>query len=905
MRPGIALFILALAWSLKAAPAIVHWSFAPISDPELPHVKDITWPTRSVDRFILARLESAQLKPVRAASPREWLRRASFDLTGLPPTPEQIARLQPDETGLVPESRYTEQVDEWLSSSTFGQRWARHWLDVARFGESAGKERNHLFPEAWRYRDWVVDAFNHDKPYRDFIREQIAGDLLAQKAPPSDRDALIVATGFLAIGTKGLNEGRREQFLADLVDEQIDTTTRAILGLTVACARCHDHKYDPISQKEFYQLFAFFQNIDESGQSVYFGDIMPVPTLLLSTPEQDAKLKDLNSRIRAGETRLGQVAGDARAAFEEWRSKASSPVPEVSGAVARFSFDAMVSNAFPSTVGTHRAQPFEAPGSVEGRWGKALLLSGENGVSMPGIGHFSRADPFSISLWIQPAMHVPRQTVIHHSSAWMDAGSRGYEILLEDGKVAVGLHHMWPGNALKVRTRKPAPVGSWTHVAFAYDGSSRAAGLKVYLDGNVAEVEIVRDNLWKDITYGQPNLTIGQRMRDFGFKQGRVDELQVFDRTLSPVEVAVLAGRESAPDEAALFQHFLLTRHAPHREAAEALVKLRREQNALVTSIADIMVMEEMAQPKPAHVLRRGMYDQPGDAVTMDTPAVMGRLPAGAPRNRLGLSQWLLDPSHPLMGRVTVNRVWQHQFGVGLVDTPNDFGRNGSNPTHPELLDWLAGELIRGGWRLKPMHRLMMTSHAYRQSSAVSEAKAQRDPNNSLVSRRVSSRLEAEAIRDSLLWITGALDATPFGPGTLDESSRRRSIYFTVKRSQLIPSMQAFDAPEPLVSQGTRPATTVAPQALWLMNNPQIRQWADHWAKEYAGPSADAARWLPMAYQQALQRPPNPTESKASLDFLARQADRYRKAGTGHPEQRAATDLLHALLSLNEVIYVD
>jgi hypothetical protein len=258
-----------------------------------------------------------------------------------------------------------------------------------------------------------------------------------------------------------------------------------------------------------------------------------------------------------------------------------------------------------------------------------------------------------------------------------------------------------------------------------------------------------------------------------------------------------------------------------------------------------------------------------------------------------------------LLARVIVNRLWQHHFGQGLVATPNDFGAQGSPPSHPELLDWLAGELIRGGWRLKPLHRSMMTSQTYRQSSARSEAKTQRDPNNTLLSRHVPHRLEAESIRDTLLWITGALDATPFGPGTLDESSRRRSIYFTVKRSQLIPAMQVFDAPEPLVSQGTRPATTVAPQALWLMNNPQVRQWAALWARRATEGAADPAHWVPRAYQQALQRPPTAAEAQASLEFLSRQTDRYRRSGTPRPDGLAATDLLQALLSLNEVIHVD
>lgn len=246
----------------NGAAAADHWAFAPVRDPQPPPVRDASWPIRPVDAFILARLEAAGLKPARAASPLEWLRRASFDLTGLPPTAEQVAAFQPDDSGTVPESRYAQQVDDWLSSPAFGQRWARHWLDIARFAESAGKERNHPFPEAWRYRDWVVDAFNHDKPYAEFVREQIAGDLLAATAPPERRDALIIATGFLAIGTKGLNEGRREQFVADLVDEQIDTTTRAFLGITVACARCHDHKSDPISQRDYYALAGIFRSTE-------------------------------------------------------------------------------------------------------------------------------------------------------------------------------------------------------------------------------------------------------------------------------------------------------------------------------------------------------------------------------------------------------------------------------------------------------------------------------------------------------------------------------------------------------------------------------------------------------------------------------------------------------------------
>jgi hypothetical protein len=322
------------------------------------------------------------------------------------------------------------------------------------------------------------------------------------------------------------------------------------------------------------------------------------------------------------------------------------------------------------------------------------------------------------------------------------------------------------------------------------------------------------------------------------------------------------------------------------------------------------------------HFLHRGSADQKRGVASPSFLQVLMKSPdseshwrwqppTGAPYSgrRRSLALWMTD-SHDgaghLLARVIVNRLWQHHFGQGLVATPNDFGVQGGKPSHPELLDWLASELMSGGWRLKSLHRLMMTSRTYRQSSAPSEAKAERDPNNSLLSRHVPTRLEAEAIRDTLLWITGALDATLFGPGTLDESSRRRSIYFTIKRSQLIPAMQVFDAPEPLVSQSTRPATTIAPQALWLMNNPKVREWTTGWAHRSANNATqEPSQWVTSAYRRALQRSPSPMESKASIDFLKQQTERYRQAGSAQPELQSATDLLQTLISLNEVIYVD
>ena len=858
-----------------------HWAFVPPALPTVP--KPRNWKSGNpIDAFVLAQLGSGKrLAP--PADPGRLMRRLSLDLTGLPPTPQEIVAFE----GRSTDAHYLQEVQRLMGSPRYGERMATDWLDLARFADTHGFQSDRYRP-VWPWRDWVIGAFNRHLPFDRFVQWQVAGDLL-----PNATQEQRLATTFNRLHLQNEEGGIvEEEYRVAYNVDRVNTFGTAFLGMTFECSRCHDHKFDPISQKEFYQFFAFFQNIDESGQSVYFGDIMPVPTLLLSTPDQETKLKDLNARIQAGEGNLKQLTEASRPSFAEWQSKGGGKPPEVSGAVAQFSFDGMVSNAFPSTVGTHRAQPFEGPQSVEGRFGKALLLSGENGVSMPGIGHFSRADPFSLALWVRPAMHVPRQTVIHHSSAWMDAGSRGYEILMEDGRVAVGLHHMWPGNALKVRTRQVAPVGGWTHVAFAYDGSSRASGLKVYLDGKRAEVEVVRDNLWKDITYGQPNLTIGQRMRDFGFKQGQVDELQVFDRTLSPVEVALLAGSESPADEGSQFEHFLLTQHAPHREAVESLLKLRREQNALVTSIPDIMVMEEMKTPKPAYVLRRGAYDQPGDSVTLETPAAMGRLPAGAPRNRLGLTQWLLDPSHPLMGRVTVNRVWQQFFGKGLVETSDNFGLQGAAPTHRDLLDWLAVSFVRGNeslglrpWNLQDLQRLIVTSDTYRQTSNVKPKEWAEDPDNRWLARGPARRLSAEMLRDQALFASGLMvdkvggpSVKPYHPDGLWEMTMggghyqlgkgddlyRRSLYTYWKRTVPPPSMMTLDAADRSYCVVRRQATSTPLQALVLLNDPQMVEASRHVAGRMlreGGVGADQQ----VRYAFALVTGRRPTKDEVSV----------------------------------------
>ncbi len=914
-----------------------HWSFVAPKLPEVPKVRGLRG-GNPVDAFVAARLAENRRKPSPQTEPGRLLRRVTLDLTGLPPTPAEIAAFESDPS----DESYRRTVERLLTSPRYGERMATEWLDLSRFADTHGFQADR-YRAVWPWRDWVIGAYNRHLPFDQFVLWQLAGDLL-----PDATQEQRLATTFNRLHLQNEEGGIvEEEYRVAYNVDRVNTFGTAFLGLTFECSRCHDHKYDPISQREFYQLFSFFQNIDESGQSVYFGDIMPVPTLLLSTAEQETKLTALKSDIAAKEAAVREVAAAARPAFTAWLATNGpaepSPLP-----VAAYSFDTMVSNLFPNSRGGAGARPFEGPQPVDGRLGKAVALSGENGIGFPGVGHFTRADPFSLALWIQPAMHVPRQTVIHHSHAWMDAGSRGYEILLEDGHVAVGLHHMWPGNALKVRTLRQAPTNAWSHVAFSYDGSSRASGLKVYLDGRQAEVEVVRDNLWKDITYGQPDLTLGQRMRDFGFKGGRADEVQVYDRAITALDAARLASVPPPEGEEAAFEHFLQTAHVPYREAADALRKARREQNSLVTSIPDIMVMQEMERPKPAHILKRGAYDAPGEEVGMETPAALGRLPAEAPRNRLGLARWLLDPANPLFARVTVNRLWQQFFGRGIVETSDNFGLQGAAPTHPELLDWLAVTFTRGDtalgirpWNVQDLQRLIVTSATYRQSSRVTQKLHDWDPDNRWLARGPARRLTAEMLRDQALFTSGLLvekiggpSVKPYQPEGLWEMAmggaryevgkgddlHRRSLYTFWKRTVPPPSMMALDAADRSYCVVRRQSTSTPLQALALLNDTQVVEAARHVAGRILREGgATAATRSAFAFRLVTGRRPTREEAGIVQRLLEEQeavfrkepdsAERLLKVGETpvpgeHPPDQlaAATVLAKALLNHDESV---
>jgi hypothetical protein len=773
----------------------------------------------------------------------------------------------------------------------------------------------------WPYRDWVIQAFNQNLPFDQFVMWQLAGDLL-----PNATKEQRLATAFNRLHLQNEEGGVvEEEFRVSYVVDRVDTFGTAFLGLTLECSRCHDHKFDPLTMRDFYSLFALFQNIDEAGQNPYTGfvDYTPVPTLLLSDAATDARLAKMSQQIADKEKRIGALRGAARGAFLEWL-KSKPAEPTVPGLAAAFSFDSIETNKTANSVDSSKpGNAHEGPALVEGRRGKAVELDGDNGFTFPGIGHFTRSEPFSIGLWLETPAQSSRQVVLHHTKAPADAGSRGYELLVEEGRVAVGLHHMWPGNSLKVRTVAALPTNEWAHVAFTYDGSSRAAGLRIFLNGAPAQAEVIRDKLRKDITYqgGEPELAIGYRFRDAGFKGGKVDDLCVFNRCLTAIEVADLAGAEdlqvawkASPDALGsdsgerLLDYYVANVYLPARQFYAELAALRRDQSRIIDTIPEIMVMDELPKPKPAYVLKRGAYDAHGEPVSPDTPKALPPLPSGAPPNRLGLAQWLLSAENPLMARVTVNRAWQMMLGRGIVETSDNFGAQGAVPTHPQLLDWLAHDFVASGWNYKGLLKKIAMSAAYRQSSKASSDLLARDPDNNLLARGPARRLTAEMFRDAALAVSGLLvekiggpSVKPYQPPGLWEIAmgnpkydqgrgddlHRSSLYTYWKRTVPPPSMIAFDAPERNVCIVRRQSTSTPLQALSLLNDTQIVEAArfvsERMLKEGGAALDDQIRW---AFRLVTSRHPAPKELAVLKQLFQEQRELFAD------DQQAAAQLL-------------
>ncbi len=836
-------------WIDEGAEYEAHWAFIPL--------KPEATKEQSIDKIVSAGLAERELKLQAEATPETLIRRLSFDLTGLPPTPEEVTAFV-TEHQFDPASSIQHLVTRLLASPHYGERMAVDWLDVARYADSYGfqvdRER-----EVWPWRDWVVKAFNDNLPYDKFVTWQLAGDLL-----PNATDEQILATAFNRLHQQE-NEGGsvEEEYRVEYIADRVQTVSTAFLGLTFECSRCHDHKYDPITQKDYYGLFSMLQNIDEAGLYSFFTPSPPTPAMMLMDQPAKAKMTALQAKVAALE-----------------KPKTTTPPDLNRDELAHFTFDELKGNKLADSL--HAApppQPKKDPKDkgppnpaavlkgenklVPGKLGNAVQFTGDDAVDTP-IGNFQRHEPFGVAHWMQTPDVKDRAVVFHRSQAWTDAASRGYELLIEEGKLKWSLIHFWPGNAISIRSKENIPLKQWLQVIVTYDGSSRADGLKIFVDGKLAAVEVIKDNLTKTIAGGgHDNISLGERMRDRGFKGGLIDDFRVFGRDLTS-------------------------------ETNAELQKARAELFAFQDAQKELMVMKELTQPKKAYVLTRGEYDKRGEEVDPTTPASLSPFPKGAPKNRLGYSQWLTAPEHPLMARVTVNRLWQSLFGRGLVKTTEDFGSQGERPLYPELLDYLAMKFIKSGWDVKALMKEIVTSQVYRQNSFADAKTMADDPENQWLARGPRFRLPAEMIRDNALAAAGLIKLTIGGPSVhayeMSEAFKpvtpgagdtvyRRSLYSHWRRTSPPPAMVAFDAPRRAVCISRRERTDSPLQALILLNGVQYIEAARVLGEKlHLEAKGDLPKMIESGFLRCLSRKPDAKELQICAQLYQEQLAHFKTA---------------------------
>ncbi len=861
-------------WIEEGAKWEKHWAFVTPKKTTPPKIENAAPIANEIDQFVLDKLQKSEIPkslfPAQPASKEKLLRRVSFDLTGLPPTLKELDEFLADDS----DKAYEKAVDRLLASSRYGERMASDWLDLARYSDTYGYQvdRDRF---VWPWRDWVIKSFNKNMKYDQFITEQLAGDLL-----PNATDEQILATTFNRLHPQKVEGGSvEEEFRVEYVADRSQTVGMAFMGLTIECARCHDHKYDPISQKEYYQLFAFFNNIDESGLYSYFdASAVPTPTLMLTDAKKKKELADQRETIANLESKIALLDTFRNTNIDTERELAAW----IENVAARKKLAENLTPIEPvdfEKIGNANNTIVDGPTLTEGKAVKALKLTGDDEVKLK-LGAFQRHQPFTIAARIRLPDNkklLERTVIYHRSRAWTDSASRGYQLLVEKGKFSASLIHFWPGNAISVRTKRVIPTEKWMHVAFVYDGSSRANGIQIFVDGKPEPVEIVRDHLSKRITgSGTSHLILGARFRDFGFKDGQIAELKVIDRKLSNIEIMGLHDGSSLAEQlgaasdqigsngkttvAMLRQYFLSNHHDEYQKITKTLHEERKKLNEMLDGLTEIMVMRELDQPRPAFVLHRGAYDSPGEKVEPATPAVFPPMPKSETKDpktptRLTLANWLTLPDHPLTARVAVNHYWQLCFGAGLVRTPEDFGSQGQPPTHPELLDWLAVDFQENDWDIKRLLKKIVMSRTYQQSTAASKKLLTLDPDNQLLARAPTYRLPAEMLRDNVLATSGLLVekiggapvrpyelAVSFNPSKPDkgEGLYRRSIYTYWKRTGPAPVMLTLDAAKRDVCQVKRERTSSPLAALVQLNNPQTVESSRKLAESLLTKHADA-----------------------------------------------------------------
>ena len=884
-------------WIRQGAQWDEHWAFVTPTRPVLPALRQAAWARNPIDHFVWESLKTEELSPSAAADRRTLVRRLHLDLTGLPPTADQVREFLADRR---PDA-YEALVDRLLGSPRFGERMALPWLDAARYADTHGYHEDY-HREMWPWRDWVIEALNQNMPFDQFSVEQLAGDLL-----PDATSQQIIATGFNrnhGVTASGISEEYRVEYVLD----RVRTTATVWLGLTMECSQCHDHKFDPISQQDFYRFFAYFNNITDRGVENREGNVDPLVTV--RTPAIDLQLLSVEEEIAVLERAQKRYRSGASETVRRWAERAASekkqPLP--GGLLLHLPLDNPQGVAVVDAV--EGAQVGTITGSVKrvaGKFNRAVQFDGKTHIDLGDRLPLERTAAFSYGAWVYPT-GAGGAILSRMDDA---ADYRGWDLFLAGDYAEFHMIHQWPGNAIHAKATKPLPAGEWTHLFVTYDGSSKASGFRLYFNGVAQDINVTRDGLTGTIQTEKP-FHVGRR-NPSGHFVGRIDDLRVYAGSLSAAAVAAVAGAspiagilkvaaaERTPDQVrTLTDYYLHTIDTDYRKLEQRRVALRSQHDQLQQQAAKqtVMVMQEMQQRRTTFVLKRGQYDQPGEQVSPGTPGFLHPLAQGARPDRLGLARWIVDPQNPLTSRVTVNRFWQMLYGAGLVVSAEDFGTQGQLPTHPKLLDWLAIEFVESGWDIKHMLHRMATSSTYRQSSVVSPQLQQRDPSNRLLARGARYRMSAELIRDNALAISGLLvgqvggaSVKPYQPQGLwlETSNRpyqqdaganlyRRSMYVYWKRSVPPPTLFSIDAPTREVCIVRRQRTNTPLMALVLLNDPTFVEAARQLAQrslELHPRDMDAA--IEKMFACANSRPPRVREREILREMYRQQYAIYQK----------------------------
>ncbi len=928
-------------WVQEGAKWTGHWSFEP--------VKPVTVPEGAVknpiDAFVQTRLAKEGLKAAPEEDPARLLRRVSLDLTGLPPSVAEVDAFM-DASTKDRDAALSLAVDKLLASPHFGERLAVPWLDLARYGDTSGYHNDSL-RDMWLWREWVINSFNSGMPFDQFTIEQIAGDML-----PDATNAQMIASGFhrnvMTSDEGGLIE---QEYLNLYVVDRVATTGVTWLGMTVACAQCHDHKYDPITQKDFYQVYAFFHHVPENGKDGV-RDRNPQPFLPVPTAAQLTEQKRLEGEIAAADKQAQELAQSLDVKQVEWEKQfvASGKSPEPAGPVITIPLDADGNGT--GDDGKKIEGVVKGDGTfVEGAAGNSYRVVKTGWIEYGDQFNFEKDQPFTVSAWLRlkPEGGSP------FGKMEASADVRGWDVEFQGTKPGVHLSNKFPANAIHVQGQRDLPVNTFLHLAVTYDGSGKGSGVQMYVNGQPEKTNVVVDTLTETIKTPEP-FSIGRRGASGTPFTGRVDDFRVYNRALTAGDVALLGGaatmalakvptEQRTPEQKTQLQKFFRETQAPEfAEAQKKVDGLKKAKEDVEKSIPNTMVMSEMEKPRDTFIKVRGQYDQDGEKVAAGVPAFLPQVPPradGKPLNRLDFAKWLVSKEQPLTARVTVNRWWAMLFGTGLVKTLNDFGSQGEWPTHPELLDWLAGDFMTD-WNTKRVLKQIVMSATYRQSARVAADLQARDSENRLLARGPRQRLEAEIIRDNALAIAGILNPQLGGksikpeqpPGTweinemggynYDKSKGadlyRRGLYVYWRRSTVYPSFVTLDAPTREFCNSQRAKTSTPLQSLVLMNDPVFVEAARAFAQRILKEGgADNAARLRFAWRAALGRVPAEKEieiltktldaqlvtynqDKAAAAALVKIGDLPKPEGIDDSELAAWTALGNVLLNLNETI---